>query len=77
MNGDYINQCIDTGNTVAETLEYATAEDRLQFLFQRVYNRIPSKHEMAALRVFADSDEPSKIKDLLWVMLQSVEFQSF
>ena len=77
MNGDYINQCIDTGNTVAETLEYETAEDRLQFLFLRIYNRIPSKHEMAALLVFADSDEPSKIKDLLWAMLQSVEFQSF
>ena len=77
MNGDYINQCIDTGNTVTETLKCATAEQRLNFLFLRVYNRIPSKNEVAGLRGFADSNESVKIKDLLWAMLQSVEFQSF
>lgn len=77
MNGDYINRCVDSGDTVARAIECTTPEDRLTFLFLRTYNRKPNKDELAKLSGFAESDDPVDVKNLLWALLQSVEFQSF
>ena len=77
MNGDLVTLCIENGTTVGQIAELETANERLEAAFLTVLGRLPSSSEGESLRGAAAEATTEGVKDLLWVLMQTDEFQTF
>jgi hypothetical protein len=77
MNGELVTLSLENGTTVGQIFALESAEERLEAAFLTVLGRLPLLRERASLREAAAEAAPERLQDLLWVLMQTDEFQTF
>ena len=77
MNGDFVTGAINDGMAAQEISKLATPQERLDRIYLTVLGRQPTPAEKKKLVPFLTKFKKHAIPDLLWVLIQTVEFQSY
>jgi hypothetical protein len=77
MNGELVARALDSGDAAGEVAGLPTPEARLERVYRQCLGRSPRPDERDALVDALREATPESVRDVIWTLLQTTEFQTY
>jgi len=77
MNGPFVSECLARGLAPTTIARLLAVDKRLDAVFLNTLGRFPDDNDRENFREALSSPKPTHVADVLWVLLQSTEFQTY